>query len=181
MSKKIEDAADHIREGLQILGFTFPEGTLATPERIAKYWDWLINKTEQIKWTTFDAQETDEIILVKSIQYVSACEHHFLPFFGVAHVAYIPNDKIVGISKIPRLVKEAAKHPQTQEYLTNTIAKELEERLQPQGVAVVLQGEHTCMSCRGVLAHGSMTQTSKVTGVFSKDASAKKEFFSLIK
>lgn len=179
--ENLEIAEKKVMQALQAIGFDFTEGRENTPKRIVKYWEWLLHEAEPIKWTTFEPEDTDEMVLIKSIDFVSACEHHLLPFFGKAHVAYIPNKKIVGLSKIPRLVQSMAKAPQTQEYLTNKIANTLNRKLDPVGVAVVMAGEHTCMSCRGAMSHNSVTQTSKLLGAFKDQHEARKEFLSLIK
>lgn len=170
-----------VKDALEALGYNFHSGTESTPKRIVAYWKYLLEPPEMIKWTTFDPDGTDQIIVISDISFSSACEHHFLPFYGKAHIAYLPGDRIVGLSKIARVVKAFAKSPQTQEYLTNKIAKEINARLNPLGVAVYMQAEHTCMACRGALAQGSVTQTSKMLGVFKDDESAKQEFFDIIK
>lgn len=176
----IELAEHNVRAALHAIGFQFTEGTEMTPKRIVKYWEWLLSKPEPIKWTMFEPEETDGMVVIKDIRFASACEHHFLPFFGKAHIAYIPKKKIVGLSKIPRLVTVTSKSPQTQEYLTNKIAEILNEKLDPIGVAVVMDGEHTCMSCRGAMAHHSVTRTSKLIGAFKNEQETRNEFFSLI-
>jgi GTP cyclohydrolase I len=181
-SEPVYEAANHITEALAKLGFKFTSGTANTPLRIAKYWSSLLQEPTPIKWTMFEANDTDEMVIVSPIQFESACEHHMLPFYGKAHVGYLPNNKdIVGLSKIARAVNSLANAPQTQEYLTSKIAHLLNEKLKPSGIIVYLEAEHTCMSCRGARAFGSVTHTSKLMGVFSKDKSAKQEFFTIIK
>ncbi len=123
----------------------------------------------------------DEMVLVRDIPFASMCEHHLLPFLGVAHVAYIPNGKVTGLSKLARVVDEVARKPQVQERMTQTIAKLIEDHLSTQGVAVVLSAEHSCMSIRGVRKPGSYTVTSALRGVFKSDQATRAEFMSLIK
>jgi GTP cyclohydrolase I len=178
----IYEAAQHITQALSALGFKFDKATANTPLRVAKYWAWLLEKPEKIKWTKFDVGDTDEMVIVSPIQFESACEHHMLPFYGRAHVGYLPNKQsIIGLSKIARAVKSLARAPQTQEYLTAKIAKLLRKHLKPEGVIVYLEAEHTCMSCRGALAFGAVTHTSKLLGIFKDDPTAKQEFFNIIK
>lgn len=152
----------------------------ATPRRVLKYWlEQLSNEHEKFKWTVFSSK-TDEMVIVKDIHFASSCEHHLLPFFGTAHVAYIPQGKIVGISKLPRAVEYYSKGFQTQEHLTQKIAANILSKLECESVAVVMEAEHTCMSCRGVRAHGSTTQTSALFGAFKDDKATRQEFYNLI-
>jgi GTP cyclohydrolase I len=130
--------------------------------------------------TTFPCDH-DDIVLIKDISFVSVCEHHLLPFSGVVHVAYIPNGRVVGLSKIPRAVDILAARPQIQERLTQQIGGAVKQALDPAGVAVVIQAEHGCMSCRGVMKPGSTTITSSMTGLFRDDPSARAEIMALIK
>ena len=129
---------------------------------------------------TFDVQHQD-LVLVKNIRFNSMCEHHLAPFVGVAHIAYIPNDKITGLSKFGRLVDGYAHRFQVQERLTQQIAQAIEEVLQPKGVAVILEAEHMCMSGRGIKKHGSSTVTSTMRGVFENDSALRNELMQLIK
>lgn len=129
---------------------------------------------------TFDSEGHDEIVLVKDIPFHSLCEHHLLPFLGVAHVAYIPDGRIVGLSKIPRLVEAFTKRLQVQERLTGQIAASLQKHLNPRGVLVIMEAEHLCMTMRGVQKAGSRTTTSVVRGIFKEDPRARQEALALI-
>lgn len=123
----------------------------------------------------------DEMVLVRDIPFSSMCEHHLLPFRGVAHVAYIPNGKVTGLSKLARVVEEVSRRPQVQERMTQTVAQLIDEHLNTQGVAVVCSAEHSCMSIRGIRKPGSFTVTSALRGVFKSDQATRAEFMSLIK
>jgi len=129
----------------------------------------------------FDAEGGDGMVAVRRVQFFSMCEHHLLPFHGQAHVAYIPNDKILGLSKIPRIVEVYAKRPQVQERLTRQIATAIQEAISPAGVGVVLEATHLCMAMRGVAKHEAVTTTSHVLGVFRDDPKTREEFLHLIK
>lgn len=161
------------------------EGLLDTPARVARmYEEVFVGLTEDPARhfeVTFD-EHHEEMVLVKDIPFYSMCEHHLVPFFGKAHVAYIPasDGRICGLSKLARLVEAFAKRPQVQERLTSQIADTLIEQLDPQGVIVVLEAEHMCMSMRGVKKPGSQTVTSAVRGVFEKSAPTRAEALSLI-
>lgn len=160
------------------------EGLLKTPERAAKAMQFLMQGYKQdpaeiLKSALFN-EEYSELVLVKDIEVYSMCEHHILPFFGKAHIAYIPNGQIVGLSKIPRLVDVFARRLQVQERLTLQIRDCLEEVLQPRGVAVVIEAQHMCMQMRGVQKQNSMTTTSAFTGEFLKEERTRQEFFNLI-
>ena len=126
-------------------------------------------------------EDYDDMVVVKDIEFYALCEHHLLPFFGKAHVAYIPNGKIVGLSKIPRLVDMFSRRLQVQERLTTQIAEALEEALQPKGVAVVLEAVHMCMRMRGVEKQDSSMITSHVMGAFRTDRATRQEFMALVK
>ncbi len=159
------------------------EGLLKTPERVAKALQYLthgydLNPAEILKSALFN-EEYDEMVIVKDIEVYSMCEHHMLPFFGKAHVAYIPNGKIVGLSKIPRVVDAFARRLQVQERLTTEIRDCIQEVLQPKGVAVVIEASHMCMQMRGVQKQNSTTTSSSFTGAFEKD-STRKEFINLL-
>ena len=161
------------------------EGLLDTPARVARMYEevfaGLTEDPARHFEVTFD-EHHEEMVLVKDIPFYSMCEHHLVPFFGMAHVAYIPasDGRICGLSKLARLVEAFAKRPQVQERLTNQIADTLIEQLDPQGVIVVLEAEHMCMSMRGVKKPGSQTVTSAVRGVFEKSAPTRAEALSLI-
>jgi GTP cyclohydrolase I len=161
------------------------EGLVKTPERVAKAMKFLTNGYEvdpdQIVKQAIFHEEYSEMVLVKDIEIYSLCEHHVLPFFGKAHIAYIPNGKIVGLSKIPRVVDTFSRRLQVQERLTIEIRDCLQRTLEPKGVAVVLECSHMCMQMRGVQKQNSATTTSAFTGLFLSNDSTRKEFINLIK
>jgi GTP cyclohydrolase I len=139
-----------------------------------------IHMTECIKWKSFPASSRD-MVVVENIKFVSICNHHLAPFTGVAHIAYIPNEQIAGLSKFPRVVEHFARQAQVQEELTNDIATYLEKRLEAQGVAVILRAEHQCMAYRGVRSHGVLTTTSSMRGHFADHTrTAKAELMAMI-
>ncbi|MCH4822977.1 GTP cyclohydrolase I FolE [Gramella lutea] len=159
------------------------QGVLKTPERAAKAMQFLtqgysMNAEEILKKAVFD-ETYDEMVVVKDIELYSLCEHHMLPFFGKAHIAYIPNGKIVGLSKLPRIVDVFARRLQVQERLTSDILDCLNDTLQPQGVAVVIEAVHLCMMMRGVQKQNSATTTSGFRGQF-KEIETRNEFLKLI-
>lgn len=159
------------------------EGLIKTPERVAKAYDFLTqgyrqNVDEVINGAIFE-EKYDEMVIVKEIDFYSMCEHHMIPFYGKVHVAYIPDGKIVGLSKIPRIVDMFARRLQVQERMTQQIADVLEEKLQPKGVAVVVEGYHMCMMMRGVQKQNSITTTSAVHGAFRAEKT-RLEFLNLI-
>jgi len=181
--KKIEEG---FRLVLQGLGENPDrEGLVKTPERVAKMYSELLRninseeKEEDILATQF-VEKYDEMILLKDIPITSICEHHFLPFSGVAHLAYVPGNRIVGLSKLARAVEFYACRPQVQERLTTQIAELIQRSLEPQGVGVVLECIHTCMTIRGVKKTGSVMFTSKLIGSFKSNATTRAEFMSLI-
>jgi len=159
------------------------EGLAKTPERVAKSLQFLLHGYDldpvKILQSALFNEEYDEMVIVKDIEVYSMCEHHMLPFFGKAHIAYIPNGKIVGLSKIPRVVDAFSRRLQVQERLTTEIRDCIEAVLQPKGVAVVIEASHMCMQMRGVQKQNSTTTSSSFTGAFSKD-STRKEFINLI-
>ena len=160
------------------------EGLIKTPERAAKAMQFLthgydLEPAEMLKSAMF-AEEYNEMVIVKDIEVYSLCEHHILPFFGKAHIAYIPNGHIVGLSKMPRIVDAFARRLQVQERLTQQILDCIQNTLQPQGVAVVIEAQHMCMMMRGVQKQNSMTTTSAFTGEFHK-VETRNEFLNLIK
>ncbi|HRG38977.1 MAG TPA: GTP cyclohydrolase I FolE [Bacteroidia bacterium] len=159
------------------------EGLLKTPERVAKAMQYLthgydLNPHEILKSALFK-EDYSQMVIVKDIEVYSMCEHHLLPFFGKAHIAYIPNGLVVGLSKIPRVVDAFARRLQVQERLTNEIRDCIQETLFPKGVAVVIECSHLCMQMRGIQKQNSVTTTSAFTGEFLKDPT-RKEFISLI-
>ena len=161
------------------------EGLLKTPERVAKAMKFLTNGYDTnpddiVKQAIFH-EEYSEMVLVKDIEIYSLCEHHVLPFFGKAHIAYIPDGKIVGLSKIPRVVDSYSRRLQVQERLTIEIRDCLQRTLNPKGVAVVLECSHMCMQMRGVQKQNSATTTSAFTGLFLNNDATRKEFINLIK
>ena len=160
------------------------EGLLKTPERVAKALQFLTNGYDldpaEILRSALFQEEYSEMVIVKDIDVYSLCEHHMLPFFGKAHIAYIPNGQIVGLSKIPRLVDAFSRRLQVQERLTIEIRDCIQETLQPQGVAVVLECAHMCMQMRGVQKQNSYTTSSAFTGLFLSNDSTRKEFINLI-
>ncbi|MDK2800435.1 MAG: cyclohydrolase [Clostridiales bacterium] len=161
------------------------EGIKDTPDRVARMYAEIFSGLGQDPkeyLQVYFNEDHDEMVLVKDIPFYSMCEHHFLPFIGKAHVAYIPQKgKITGLSKLARVVDSIAKRPQLQERLTGEIADVLMKCLEPQGVAVVVEAEHLCMSMRGIKKPGSKTITSAVRGIFRRDAKTRAEAFALIK
>jgi GTP cyclohydrolase I len=160
------------------------EGLLSTPKRVAKAYEFLTRGYQQdidevLNKAIFN-ERYDEMVLVKNIDFYSMCEHHLLPFYGKVHVAYIPNGKIVGLSKIPRIVEVFARRLQVQERMTQQIADTIEKHLQPNGVAVVSEAFHMCMMMRGVEKQNSSATTSAMLGVFQDDARTRMEFLDLI-
>lgn len=160
------------------------EGLLNTPKRVAEAYEFLTKGYQQdIEKVLNDAiftEKYDEMVLVKNIDFYSLCEHHMLPFYGKVHVAYIPNGKIVGLSKIPRIVEVFARRLQVQERMTQQIADTIDRYLQPIGVAVVSEAFHMCMMMRGVEKQNSSATSSAMHGVFKDDAKTRVEFLNLI-
>ena len=181
-----EQIAVHVKEVLRLLGEDENrEGLLKTPERVAKSLQYLTkgygeDGLQIIRSAMFD-EEYQQMVLVKDIELYSTCEHHLLPFIGKAHVAYIPNGKITGLSKIARVVETYARRLQVQERLTVQIRDCIQEALQPLGVAVVIEANHTCMQLRGVEKANAVTTTSAFSGVFLKDPRTRNEFLNLIR
>ncbi len=180
-----EAAEDHVYELLKFLGEDPDrEGLLKTPERVVRALSFLTEgyqkDVDKLFNNAFFSEEYDEMVLVRDIEFYSLCEHHRLPFFGRAHVAYLPRKKIVGLSKIPRLVDVFARRLQVQERMTKEIAEMMRDKLDPHGVAVVVEARHLCMVMRGVeKQHSSMT-TSHMLGKFRNDQSTRLEFMNLI-
>ncbi|MBR3770464.1 MAG: GTP cyclohydrolase I FolE [Lachnospiraceae bacterium] len=160
------------------------EGLLGTPDRIARMYEEIFagigQDAKEPLSKTFTAAN-NEMIIEKDITFYSTCEHHFMPFYGKAHVAYIPNGKVVGLSKLARTVEVYAKRPQLQEQLTSQIADALMEFLQPQGAMVMIEAEHTCMTMRGVKKPGSKTVTFVCRGIFEDNEKLQNQFFTLVK
>ena len=181
-----KNLASNIKSVLSEIGEnTERDGLLKTPERVAKSMEFLTNgydknPAEILKSAMF-AEDYSQMVLVKDIELYSLCEHHILPFFGKAHVAYIPNGNIVGLSKIPRIVDIFARRLQVQERLTDEIKDCLQDTLNPIGVAVVIEAQHLCMQMRGVEKQHSSTTTSAFSGIFMSDEKTRAEFINLIK
>jgi len=158
-------------------------GLLDTPRRVARMYREMFSGLHQDPArhlrVTF-AESYDEVVLVRDIPFTSMCEHHLLPFTGVAHVAYVPDGQVTGLSKLARVVEEVARRPQVQERMTQQVADMMETELQSAGVAVVMQAEHSCMSMRGVRKHGTSTVTSALRGIFKDNQSSRAEVMSLI-
>ena len=160
------------------------EGLEKTPNRVLKAYEFMFGGYKEDPQTILNsamfASSNDEMVLVKDIEFYSTCDHHLLPIIGRAHVAYIPNGKVVGLSKIPRVVDLFARRMQIQEQLTEQIADALMEAVEPKGVAVVIQARHMCMEMRGVEKICSTTTSSALRGLFKRDEKTRMEFFSLI-
>jgi len=159
---------------------TTREGLRETPKRYMKFMREFLNPPE-FNFTTFDAEGTDEMIVQSNIPFYSLCEHHTAPFFGVAAIAYIPQGKIVGLSKLARTLDHYSRRFQNQERITTQIAERLDKELNPLGVAVSLKAQHLCMSMRGVMKHDTWTTTTKLTGLFKEEQKARAEFLSYIR
>ncbi len=161
------------------------EGLVDTPKRVEKSLRFLTSgyaaDVDEVLNNALFTVDYNEMVIVKDIDFYSLCEHHLLPFFGKCHVAYIPNGKVVGLSKVPRLVDVFARRLQVQERLTNQIANTIRDKIQPLGVAVVTEATHLCMSMRGVERQKSVAVTSAMLGAFRDDARTRAEFLDLIK
>ena len=184
--KVTSEIAVHVKEILRLLGEDpTREGLVKTPERVAKSLQYLTqgygqNGDEIVRSAMFD-EKYQQMVLVKDIELYSMCEHHILPFIGKAHVAYIPNGKITGLSKVARVVETYARRLQVQERLTVEIRDCIQRSLKPLGVAVVIEAVHTCMKIRGVEKSNAVTTTSAFSGAFLKDARTRNEFLNLIR
>lgn len=183
--KNREELAFHYGKVLELLGEDpAREGLLKTPERVAKAMKFLTKgyaeDPAQILSSALFIEDYKQMVIVKDIDFFSLCEHHMLPFFGKAHVAYIPNKAVTGLSKIPRVVDVFARRLQIQERMTTQIKKCIQDTLKPLGVMVVIEAQHMCMQMRGVEKQNSITTTSDFTGVFNQ-AKTREEFISLIK
>ena len=160
------------------------EGLVETPRRIAEMYAELFDGLQKdpldVLKVWFKREGPREMVILKNIPFYSMCEHHFLPFHGVAHIGYIPNERIVGISKLARVVEILAHRPQLQERLTGQIADAIMEGLQPQGVGVVVEAEHLCLTMRGIKKPGSIVVTSANRGLFRRNLATRQEFLSLV-
>lgn len=189
LSEEIEEETgihSAVRTILSEIGET-PErdGLVKTPDRVARMFaeitaGYHMDPIELINGALFDVDNYDEMVLVKDIEFYSMCEHHMLPFYGRAHVAYIPKDKVIGLSKIPRIVEMYARRLQVQERMTAQIADLLQDVLDPQGVAVVVEGAHMCAMMRGVKKAEANMMTRKMLGAFKEDKTLRREFLSQI-
>lgn len=161
------------------------EGLLDTPKRVAKMYAEMfsgLNEDPKYQFTAVFSEVHDEVVLVKDIPFYSMCEHHLVPFYGKAHVAYLPSgDKVTGLSKLARAVEVAARRPQLQERLTDQVATALEEALNPRGVFVMVEAEHMCMTMRGIKKPGSKTITTVAKGLYKEDREERKEILSLMR
>jgi len=176
---------DSIRKVLEYIGEDpSREGLLDTPKRVTKAWEFMCSGYDQdpieIMRKALFTSTNNEMVIVKDIELYSTCEHHMLPIIGKAHVAYIPNGKVVGLSKIPRVVDVFSRRLQIQEQLTEQIADAINEAVNPKGVAVVIDARHMCMEMRGVQKICSTTVTSALRGIFKKEKKTKDEFMSII-
>lgn len=185
-AKDIESLKGHYSKVLELIGEDpSREGLLKTPERVAKAMQFLtqgydIRATDILKSAMF-SEDYSQMVLVKEIEFYSLCEHHLLPFFGKAHIAYIPDGHIVGLSKLPRVVDAFSRRLQVQERLTNEIRDCIQDTLKPKGVAVVLEARHLCMQMRGVEKQSSLTTTSAFSGAFLDSEKTRLEFMNLIR
>ena len=184
-SKNIESLKEHYSKVLELIGEDpLREGLIKTPERVAKAIQFLthgyeMNATEILQSAMF-SEDYSQMVLVKEIEFYSLCEHHLLPFFGKAHIAYIPDGNIVGLSKLPRIVDAFSRRLQVQERLTNEIRDCIQDTLKPKGVAVVMEARHLCMQMRGVEKQSSLTTTSAFSGAFLESEKTRLEFMNLI-
>jgi GTP cyclohydrolase I len=185
-----ESAVDHariqraVREILLAVGEDPDrEGLRETPARVARMYEELfegLHADPSAHLAKFFSEKYDEVVLVRDIQFCSVCEHHLLPFTGVAHIGYLPNGRVIGLSKLARVVEVVARRPQVQERMTEEIANLLEEHLDARGVAVVIEATHTCMTIRGVRKQGSLCITSAMKGIFRANLSSRSEVMQLI-
>lgn len=183
-AEKTAQIAHHYQEIIRLLGEdSAREGLIKTPERVSKAMQFLMNGYEQnpedILQSAMFTENYRQMVIVKDIDFYSMCEHHMLPFFGKAHIAYIPNHKITGLSKIARIVDVFARRMQVQERMTTQIKECIQNTLNPLGVMVILEAQHLCMQMRGVQKQHSITTTSDFTGVFQQ-AKTREEFMNLI-
>jgi GTP cyclohydrolase I len=185
-TENIDSLKGHYSKVLELIGEDpSREGLLKTPERVAKAMQFLtqgydVEATDILKSAMF-SEDYSQMVLVKEIEFYSLCEHHLLPFFGKAHIAYIPNGHIVGLSKLPRVVDAFSRRLQVQERLTNEIRDCIQNTLKPNGVAVVMEARHLCMQMRGVEKQSSLTTTSAFSGAFLESEKTRLEFMNLIR
>jgi GTP cyclohydrolase IA len=185
-ARTLDEFAESVRRQLEMLGEDPDrDGLVKTPMRVAKAFEFLTRgywecPKKVLNDALFDVQ-SDEMVIVKDIDFYSLCEHHLLPFFGKCHIAYLPKNKVVGLSKLPRLVEVFARRLQVQERMTTEIAKIIDELIKPHGVAVVIEAQHLCMAMRGVEKQNSYALTSSMLGAFRDDARTRSEFLDLIK
>ena len=185
MTEKFDQLEANNRELLDLIGENSQrEGLVKTPNRVARAWEYFsqgyrANLDDIINDAIFH-EDCSEMVVVRDIEFFSMCEHHMIPFFGRVHVGYLPNKKVIGLSKIPRIVDMFARRLQLQERLTSQIANTLEEVLDSMGVAVVMEGRHLCMQMRGVEKQNSYASTSAMLGQFRKSAETRAEFLSII-
>ena len=180
------EIARHLREMLRLLGENpSREGLVRTPERAEKAMQFLTSgystSLEELINEAVFSVKVDEMVIVKDIEFFSLCEHHLLPFYGKVHVAYLPKDKVIGLSKIPRIVNMFARRLQLQERMTQQIAEAVESAIAPRGVAVLVEAQHFCMMMRGVEKQHSGTVTSNMLGMFRKSKATRDEFLSLVR
>lgn len=185
VSSNREQIESHIKEILKLIGEDVErEGLIETPARVTRMYEEIFAGYDvdprEVLGVVFD-ENHEELVIVKDIVYYSQCEHHMAPFFGKVHIGYLPSGKIVGLSKLARLVEAVSRRLQVQERITSQIANVLEEELSPQGVIVVVEGEHLCMCARGVKKPGSKTITTATRGIYKEDAALRAEFMQLIK
>ena len=185
MTEKIDHIEKLTKDLLKTIGEDPKrEGLLKTPKRVGKAWEYF----SQGYWENLDDiineavfhEDCSEIVVVRDIEFFSMCEHHMIPFFGRAHVGYLPNGKVIGLSKIPRIVDMFSRRLQLQERLTSQVANTIQDILDPIGVAVVMEGRHLCMQMRGVEKQNSYASTSAMLGQFRKSAETRAEFLSII-
>lgn len=179
MERSLIPTEDLFREFLSRFDDTQRDGLVDTPKRYVKFLTEFL-KHEPFNFTTFPSEDMDEMIVQTNIPFYSMCEHHLAPFFGVAHVAYVPNGKIVGLSKLARTVDLYSRAFQNQERITSQVAERLQKELNAKGVAVVLKAQHLCMAMRGIKKHDTWTVTSKLLGIFKDDLNCRNEFLNLI-
>lgn len=175
------DGEEIIRSLLDLMQQPYQsEGLKDTPKRVLKFYDQFLHP-DQFNFTTFKNEGVDEMVICGDIPFYSLCEHHMVPFFGWGHIAYIPNDKIVGLSKLPRTLDKFARQLQNQERITKQVAEYIMQELNPKGVGVILKARHLCVEMRGVEKPGTMTTTSCMLGVFKTDLNCRQEFLQLVK